>query len=113
MNCDFIENMVRYAKEKKIMPTIDGYYMLVTGEGIVIDNADKIKARKNKILINPTREECIKYMPRQTYKCDHMFDKVEDGYVVVEKDDVFWAEHEQKYQEWLKTHENSSINTTS
>ena len=103
MNAAFIENMGKYAKERKIAPTIDGYYVLLTGKGVVVDDVDKIKARKNKILINPTRKESIKYMPRQTYKCDHMLDKVEDGYVVIENDNAFWTEHEQKYQEWRKS----------
>ena len=97
----YIEGIVSSLSLKGIAPTIDGYWVLQSDEpwpDTVVEYA-----RERKVLINPTREDSIQYMPRQTYRCDHMFDeKDDDGCCVVLSQEEFWDKHEAKFQEWLK-----------
>jgi len=99
-----LEGWKHYLKEKGVAPMEDGYYVLLTDSTHLPSIEQKRMAREQcNIIINPDREECVLYMPRQTYKCDHMFDKkMEDGSIIIETGDTFWAEHEESYQEWFE-----------
>lgn len=97
----FIKSLVSWAKSVSFAATIDGYWILQIVHKDLNDDIKKY-ALKQKVLINPTRADMIKYMPRQTYYSDHYLEKIEDGYIVVEKSEVFWREHEEKYQEWIR-----------
>lgn len=95
-----IYNMSQYMEQKRIAPCMGGFWVFRTTE--LVDDELYKYAIGRKILINPNRETMIEHCPRQVYYCDHCMDKIEDGYIVIENENVFWKEHEDKYQLWLK-----------
>ena len=98
MTDEDLKKLVDFIKEKNIQPCIDGFYILQM-HGQEFSEETKKAAFDMGVLIDPTREELKQHLPRQTYYCDHMFDKKDaSGCIVMPKDKEFWAEHEGNYR---------------
>jgi len=108
---EYVDRIVEMVVSKKITPLDGSDFFVLKFDNSRIKVTDEIKtyAIDKKVLINPTRQDLLRHAPRQLYYCDHMFDKKENGSVIIEKKEVFWEEHEESYNKWLEDEKNKGF----